>query len=73
MSLYSIKYHNIKKFQANFIDLNEIYTIYLMSYTKFCTMNFIPEDGGSMFLQNIGYLPTSPHGITTQKSKLNMF
>jgi hypothetical protein len=33
------------------------------------TASFIsPEYGGSMFLQNIGILPTSQHGITTHET-----
>jgi hypothetical protein len=30
------------------------------------------EDGDSMFLQNVGYLHTSPHGVTTQKTNIDM-
>jgi hypothetical protein len=30
------------------------------------------EYGGGMFLQNAGYLPVSPHSVTTQKNNFNM-
>jgi hypothetical protein len=35
------------------------------------TQGVSPEDGGSMFLSNVG-LPTSPHGVTTQKIKIDI-
>jgi hypothetical protein len=35
--------------------------------------NTVSEDGGSMFLRNIGYLPTSPHGFTTQETNIDIF
>jgi hypothetical protein len=36
-------------------------------YLDFPT-NLSLEDGGSTFLPNVHYLPTSPHGVTTQKT-----
>jgi hypothetical protein len=33
---------------------------------------FSPEDGGSI-LPKRWYLPTSPHGVTTQKTKIDIF
>jgi hypothetical protein len=32
-----------------------------------------PEDGNCMFLQNLLYLRTNSHGITTQKNNINVF
>jgi hypothetical protein len=39
-------------------------------YTVFI---FSPEDGGSVFLRNVGGLPTSSHDITTQKTDTDIF
>jgi hypothetical protein len=33
---------------------------------------FSPEDGGSIFLRNIGICLQNPHGVTTQKSNIEI-
>jgi hypothetical protein len=32
-----------------------------------------PSRGRSMFLWNVAYLPTSPHGVTVRKNNINIF
>jgi hypothetical protein len=34
--------------------------------------HYFPENGGIMFLRNVGLLPTCPHGVTTQKTNIDI-
>jgi hypothetical protein len=51
-------------------------TAFLATYLHLPPTHFYHEDGGSMFFQNVGilfffwYLPTMPHGVTTQKTTI---
>lgn len=40
---------------------------------KYIVSIFSPEDGGSIFLRYVGHLHTSPHGVTTQKTNIDIF
>jgi hypothetical protein len=41
------------------------------THQHFGVTYFNPEDGGSIFLRNVGYLPTRPRGVTTQDTNID--
>lgn len=52
-----------------------IMALYLETYVSeiYNAYTFIPEDGSSMILRNICYLPTRPHDVTTHMTTSDMF